>query len=598
MVPPGRLLLLLVGAAAACLGLGLGADLQHERYLGPVGGDNTINLGEPILLTGLLVALGGVAMALAVAPALAPPTMPRPVADNAGRPNTISGLLLLPFLKVQRAVVHARHVASWKLRPAVVTLTGAATVLFLATYVAVNLVQNAWPTVVAASLQHEGQAATQLPYFMSIGLLASNSRDVLPATLVPVMAILVGAFMAMAWSFSVLMLAGVPPRPTLPSRVLARQVAALGVAAPFLALTGWAAIRFLVILPADSSSGPFLLVLPACALAAWGLLTTSFLKSWHLARALREPTRAPVALDSWQALGRVEAGLAAALGLVAIVAFALPRVAVAGLQDPAAPFGVASINIFLQFLILLAIPLLPLALLHRRGLRLLQIRSQAAGPAFDCGRLLWVLPVAAAACFILAGWSTWSMSRALWGWVLASLPLAVLGLLASEAVAAAPAMLLSAAALWGIGNTIYATYQPGPVGLPEFDTTPGILGLWRLCGATLAAIALARLARAQAPRLRPSVAVPLAIAFGCAIAVLAFVELPLSAGPDHATDGRSIVVGSTLATSDRPVQLLYHGLAAVAMTGAAMSLASILRPEWFIVRPRGGVPKSASDAMT
>jgi len=567
MVPAGRFVLLLAGVAATALGLALGATFQHERYLGPLGGGDTINLGEPIVLTGLIVAPGILAMVLALAPPLRQP-------------------------------VAGYDASRWTVRPAVASRLGASFVLLMAAYLAVFLVQTAWPTVVAARLSDASGPGARLPYFMDIGLLAANSRDMLPAAIMPVMALVCAALLAAAWACS-LILAPAALRATPTARtVLARQIGALGLAAPFLALTGWGLMRLLVILPASAASGPYQLALPLSALAAWGLLVTSTIKTWHLARALRERVRAPLALDAWQGLERVEFGLAGGLAAIAAFAIVLPRAAADGLQASGAPFGMATLNILLHFLLMLAVPLAPLYAVHRQAVRLLQAISHGEvappNPA-QVGRpaLLWAIPAAAALSFLLAGYSTWEIPRALWGWVFAAVPFAVLGMMATPAVAAAPALLLCGGALWGVGNTVYATYQPGLVGLPEFDTSPGILGLWRLCAAALVALAFARIARGAAHRLRASAAVPLAIGFGIAVAVVGFVELPLSAGPDNSIDGNSIVVGSALAASDSAVQALYHGLAVTALLSGALMLARLLRPEWF--GRDGGRPTPATD---
>src|SRR5689334_14516709 len=112
MVPPRRLALLAIGAACIVTGLGSGAQAQHERFLGPDGGGDTIIRGEPIAVTGLLVATGVVVLAFALAPH----------ANQRRGPATAIGTLL------------------------------AATVVFLASYLATFLLQTAGTFVVTAAI--------------------------------------------------------------------------------------------------------------------------------------------------------------------------------------------------------------------------------------------------------------------------------------------------------------------------------------------------------------------------------------------------------------------------------------------------------------
>ncbi|MES2154937.1 MAG: hypothetical protein V4510_07350 [bacterium] len=562
MVPRGRLALILVGTAATAAGLGFGAAFQHERYLGPAGSQNAgINLGDAIVFTAIPAAFGLLLIILAVA---GPP----------------------------RDALLGRPPRRWTPRPATLARFGAAILFLGASYLTVNLLQTAWPSVLAGDVHDaSGVPGQPLPYHMSIGLLASNS-GVMPWVLAPVLAVVVAGVLAMVWSGRLLVRGAAPLKVDASRQAVALQVGALGLAAPFLAIAGWGALRAAVALPASANSGPFQLALPLAALACLGILVTSTLKTWHLARAIREPLRAPVALDFWQGIGRIEAGLAAVLVVVAAAALVLPKVTLTGLAEGNAPFGLVNLNTALVANLLLAIPAVPLVLLHRRFVRVLARQAERPAPTPIRATVVWGVPIAAAACFVLAGAVTWTDSRALWAWLAAAAPLAIASLFVAEPVAAAPALLLCAGALWGIGNTVYATYVPSENGLAAFDTSPGELVLWRVCGALVAALAIARVARRAAPDTRPSSALPLAIGIAMAAATVAFLELPLAAGRDDAFGGSAIQVGSMLAASDAGVQSFYHGLASVVLLAGVLMLARLLRPEWF----RPGRRRAAPDA--
>lgn len=583
MVPAGRFIAMLAGVALVCLGLGLGAQSQREQYKGVDSDDNSVNLsGDPIAITGLFVAAGCLTLVLVLARPLPPPALPRPMLRRGPPPRGLYDLLVSPLLAVRRRLRHTGALLSWKLRPSLVAAIGASLAILVGTYIALHMTQLAWPRVVGLQFEN-GQNA---PYDISIGLLASNSRGIIPAVQGPLIAITAGAFLTCAWGLSHLWRTSRPDAPR-PSSMLSRHLAASFLAAPFLVIAGWGAVAALVRLPSEPASTPFLLVLPLVAIGMFGLLGSSAVKAWQLARASRHPTRLPVAVDAWHALGRIEAAVAVALLVLFIGAGLLPRVQVDGLLEDGAPFRVGTVNVFLQLQLLLAIPLVPLAVVRRRVLRALARPPVTEPPARP--RMLWIIPAAFASTFVLAAVGTWPTmveaavdlpERALWAWVYAALPLVVAAFLAGEAMATAAALAIASYAMWSIGNTVYAHYTPSTVGVPEFDTPPGHLGLFRFIAAALAAWALARLARRAGEAIRPAAAVPLAIGFGIALTAVAFVELPLIAGPDPTTPG-AIVVGSAVAASDESVRVFFHLVAAASLTGGTLALARLLRPEWF-----------------
>ncbi|MFO1536128.1 MAG: hypothetical protein ABR586_10720, partial [Thermoplasmatota archaeon] len=385
MAVPRRLLTVGAGAALALLGLALGAQLQEEGFLPP---DATVQAqinqrgatGDPILLTGLLVALG---VALAAA-ALAVPLVGRRLS----------------------------RLRAWGER------AGLLAALMASSYLLVNIVQTTFPAAILFT------TGGQRSGIFANNLLAADSPAV-PSALLPVFGLLLAGLLALLWALQRLWSPpGAapwedPPAPD-PVRLLHRQLGLVLLAAPFLGLAAWGALRLVAETPPGRDGDPYRIVLPLVALLLLGLLATGLLKAWQVVRYLREPRAAPLCEEAWLGAGRVEAGLAGAL-LALCLAASLFRPLPEPLLQTGQTFG-SDLRRHLQALLIALVPLLPAWRLQRDGQRLF------AGPPIRVAaptKLAVAVPLAAAALsFALAGAATLLLGSPVAGWMLAAAPAA------------------------------------------------------------------------------------------------------------------------------------------------------------------------------
>jgi hypothetical protein len=549
MAVPRRLVTVVAGAALALLGLALGAQLQDEGFLPPDAAvQQEINqqgaTGDPILLTGALVAAG---VTLAAAP------------------------LAVPLLRRRLPRVRA-----WGER------AGTLAVLAASAYVAVNLVQTAFPTAIL--LTSGGQRGG----FFANNLLAADS-PALPAALLPVFGLLAASLLSLLWALQRLVAPHDPapwddtPAPD-PVRLLHRQLGVLLLATPFLALATWGALRLVAGTPPGPAGDAYRIALPLAALLLLGLLATTALKAWQVVRYLREPRAAPLCEEAWTGAGRAEAYLAGALVALCLAAFLfkpLPQ----PLLETGQTFG-SDLRRHVQSLLLVLVPLLPAWRLQRDGQRLFAgppVRVPAPSPL----AIAWPL-AAAGLSFTLAGIATLLVDGPVAGWMLACAPAAAAALSLRPVRGGVALLLLTAFATWCLGNSLSATYDPTDAALLQFHGSPGVLALWRLLGATLAGLAAARLARAAGHAQGARVAWPLAACTGFCVVAVALLELPLSMWTESSSHGQLVAVGSSVASQEPAVQAILHALALAAAVAAAVMVARLCRPEWFGRRGRRG----------
>ncbi|MEA3143811.1 MAG: hypothetical protein QOG31_1135 [Thermoplasmata archaeon] len=542
MAVPRRLLTVVAGAALALLGLAVGAELQHEGFLPP---DATVQAqinqqgatGDPIPLSGVLVAAG---LALAAAPlALA-------VQDRR-----------LPRLQ------------AWGER------AGLLAALAVAAYLLVNLVQTAFPSaVIVTSGGQRGGSFTN-------NLLAADSPAV-PSALLPVFGLLLAGLLALLWVLQRLVAPpdeapwADPPAPD-PARILHRQLGLLLLATPFAGLAAWGALRLVAGTPAGQAGDAFRIVLPLAALVLLGLLATGALKAWQVVRYLREPRAAPLCEEAWTGAGRAEAWLAGSLAaLAAVTAFLKPLAQ--PLLETGQTFG-SDLPRHVQALLLVLVPLVPAWRLHRDGQRLFSgppVRSPAP-TAWATAR-----PFAAAGLsFALASAATLLDLGPLAGWMLATAPAAAAALALRPVRPGVALLLVTAWATWCLGNSFSATYDPSDAALIQFHGSPGVLALWRQLGAALAGVAVARLAHAAGHAQGARVVWPLAAGTGLCVVALALLELPLSIWTESSTHGQVVAVGSAIASQEPAVQAVMHVIALAAALAAAVMVARLCRPGWF-----------------
>jgi hypothetical protein len=239
-----------------------------------------------------------------------------------------------------------------------------------------------------------------------------------------------------------------------------------------------------------------------------------------------------------------------------------------------------------QMLVLLGLPLAPLWAAHRAVARALE-RAPAHPATLEDGThpLARNTAVTAIVAVLLAGLATFAFKGALWAWLAAVVPVAGLAAAQAGARRAAPLALLAAFLLWGLGNTVQATYSAADgSAVLEFRTPPGVLALWRTLGAVVAAAALTRLARGLGDgRLA---AWPVAAGAGLALGAVALLEMPLTAWLMARPGVDAIAVGSVVASLDPPVRATVHTVAVVLAATAALLVALLQRPDWFARKPR------------
>jgi hypothetical protein len=356
-------------------------------------------------------------------------------------------------------------------------------------------------------------------------------------------------------------------------------VAANALAVPFLAIAAAGNLWLLVNLPeGEADLSIYLVVLPAAAAACLGILAVSAVQAWHWGAFVRNGRLAASTEETWRVTGRVTWALTAAIVALAFLGILLPAHPSEALEA-GRTFGV-TMRGHTQFLLLLLVPLAPLLGLQRAAAATLR-QHQTHSRSLEVSGLhpdVLALYCAGGLAALAAGAATFVLEGALWAWMVALLPMAVLAA-RSRVPEGAVTLLTAAFILWGIGNTVTGSFS-STSGRLHLDTGGGALALWRLAGAILAGIAVFRLAAAAAPRdapFRTWAASTAAVALGA----LLVLELPLAAWVVTRAEGQSVAIGSLLSGQALPVRITMHTIAALLSAAAAQAVARAWRPEWF-----------------
>lgn len=527
------ILALVAVSLAATLGIAWGASLQQEAQLAQdVQAQNEANrsptVGDPIFLTGLLVAAA-----------------------------VTAGLLLVAPPSPQR----------W----------GPAMVAFGSLYLLINLVQTAWPnfTSLTTNTDRAGQA--------SINLIAFNGPG-LPSVFVPIFGFLCAALLGLTWAARRLLR---PEHRGDPSglwrnaapQLLRRWYSGFALLLPFLAVTAAGSVRLLVEFSGAPGLGAAVVLLALTALACIGLACVALWKAAQLAAVARNPRLAPVVQESWQGLTRAETGLAGALAAIAILGTFLPTNELAILR-PGLTFGV-TLRSHMAFLLLILVPMVPMMLLNRPIT--VAIQRRGLDPPARIARLPWMLAVACTTLAFVAAFSTSSGNTgALWGWIAAGLLATILAVAAGDRAGSTGACLLFAFAVWAAGNSYVAVFHATTGSNLDYSASgPGLLALARLAGALAGALPVWRLVQAMAAGERASTAIPLAAGAAAAAIGIALLEFPLSVWVLSSERGQSIAMGTMVAGQDTGAAWAMHIIAFLLITGLALAAARALRPEWF-----------------
>lgn len=527
-----RVAVLLLCAAMAVAGLALGAESQVETFLKPEqlesGFANTPDAGgNLIILTALLPALG-----------------------------LAAGAVLLSRRRPRHRVAPALG-------------------LFVSLYLVAVLLQSAWPNYNASD-------AARTAIF-SITPLISNGPAVASVFLGP-MAFLVLGMLGIATAGRALMGTGSGKKDL--EEHLHQFVGAHLLALPFLVILAVGSVRLMLDLPGNNpDAGPYLFVLPVVALACIGLLITGAMKIWHLTAYARDVRLVDVAREAWSGLHRAEYALMGILVGVSLLAFLLARIDLEILQA-GRTFGTSTRG-HVQAAFLLMVPLLPTLLSGREdGLFDEGHVDEEIRPGIAVGT--WI----ASGLALLGALVGILVPGALWGWLLALLPPVLLALLLLPARHAAPLGFLLAVVLWGLGNTITGVFQlnENAGANLSLDANPGLLALFRAVSVVLVGFVVSRMARENAASMRRSIAWPLTVGLGAAVALILVLEMPFSAWIATSRQGEFVGIGSVVASQDPAVQITMHTLAILAGALVGIGVARIERPDWF---RRSGAPQVA-----
>lgn len=486
---------------------------------------------------------------------------------------------LIPLTAFLAAIGAAATVGLMSRRPFTRRLLPSAA-LAASVYLLINLAQGAWPNYNAYL---EGRTAS-----LTNSLFAAN-LPATPSLAIPILGAVAALLAAAVWSATRLLRddAGSDASPL---GLLRRQVCAFALSTPFLIVAIVGSLRLLVRLPADAAGvGPYLVFLPACVLVCLALLATGLAKARQLGILERNGRLIGSVQDAWQMLGRIEAVLASVLAALAFAASLLAPIAMDDLQLGRV-FSV-TLRGHGQLMVVLLLAFVPHLRLHRA------VRQRLAHAPPHAGTLesgTHPLAVVATACALagLAGCGLVSLADggALWPWLVAVLPLAVLAVVAGRPRDAAPAALFACFLLWAIGNTIVATYDGNQEGVLRFETPPGVLALWRTVAVLGAAAVVFRPLRGLGAQLG-MVATPLAAGVAICAGAIVLLEMPLWAWltPRAGTD--ALAVGSLLASFDAPVRASIHVVCSVLAAAGAILMARLQRPDWFDKRrPRHSSP--------
>lgn len=366
------------------------------------------------------------------------------------------------------------------------------------------------------------------------------------------------------------------PNPRSLAQTVRAHAAAVALAVPFLVIVVVGAVQVMLSIPGTTPRvGLAFALLPLASAAALGLAIVLVVRVWHGAGVLQDPRIAPFTREVWRALSRVEIALASVLAATAVLSTALPV-----LETDATAAGrtlVLTLRSHGQGLLFALLPLVPLVALNRRlmaGLDNVEPDEAAKSHAIA----LTIAASASLGLVVLGALTQW----ALLPWILALLPMAILGGLRFVPHRALPIMFLAAWVFWARGNTIVADYNGMAYPTLDFATHPGLLALWRLAGAALAAWALHRVARVWGARERVALAVPLALAVAIGAVLLGILEAPLWAWDESRVPVNKLAVGSLLRSQTVAVQWVAHVLSLVGAVGAALAIGRLRRPDWFV----------------
>lgn len=526
-----RPLLLGCLAVLALVGLALAADAQRDTFLNPDSFDTGFADRDGAAVSGNVVALTAIIVALAVT------TMAGMVATVGWRAR------LLPLF-----------------------------VVFLATYIVVFMLQTMMPSYQAVDVARTAVFAISP---VIVNAVASPSVFVAPLALLMAAALGLGA--------AARRLQGRHGSPQDPLTALQMFVGAMALATPFLVITAVGSIRLLMALdPQGTDTLPYLISLPLGALAGLALLVVGSIKAWHLGQFVRHGRVGPIAAEAWDGLRKAELVIMGVIGGLGLLAMLFAEIKL-DILEAGRVFGMST-RTHTQAQVLLLVLLVPWWSLHRPILRIFDDHRghneslDVSGP-HPVLQGYWIAGGIGAGLAIL---STIVIPGALWPWLSITLPLAIFSLIRLRAMDAVLPTLLAAIVLWSIGNTV-----SGIVELREtvagitFDTAPGLLALWRVLAVTLAAIAASRLARTRAQGMRRGIAWPLTSGLGAAFALIIFLELPFSAWVDSTAAGDYVGIGTVVASQQAAVRGVLHGLAGLAAFAAGMAIARLSRPDWF-----------------
>lgn len=355
----------------------------------------------------------------------------------------------------------------------------------------------------------------------------------------------------------------------------------VALAVPMLMLTAAGLVLVMLELPADMEGiGLVTLLHPLGAAGCILLAVTLGLRANQLARLQHNPDETWPVMESWRVLNRIDIAGIVSLAMVAVLSSFLPsEPATITSAGPTLGFTPRSHG---QAVFSLAVVLVPLHMIHRRiGDQLptarMELQDSPPGVRRDAWVFLGLMLVAAVA----GVFTTFISARPLLPWFVALLPASFAAAILGRPASSALVRLTTAWTMWGIGNTIFASYDASTYPDLEFLVHPGVLALWRMGAAAMVAWVVYDLLRASADDQPARVVIPLSLAAATGVALVVLLELPLNVWAEPSIGANKVAVGSLLMSQQIGVRVVMHLFASTCALGASLALARLMRPDWF-----------------
>lgn len=399
----------------------------------------------------------------------------------------------------------------------------------------------------------------------------ANNAAALPAALLPILVLWIAALLSLLYGLRQLFPQDARGPEALRRAMLTRSLLTIPI---FGAIVGSNVYLLATLDLQDETLSPLLILAPMAIVSAAALLVVQQVRMWNFGLALEDPRLGPMMLQSWRNLNLIERVAIAVFVLACIGGFVLPKTNM-DLLNQGRSF-VTTIRTFVVFQILALIPLVPLWRAQQRAERTLYHQHYHALPSIH-KQLVTVSVLTGWALLVLVG-GPWLIERGIWVVILAFTPMAIFATLTRGAQGALLA-LVAGGLWWSAGNSFFAIHDPEAFVLLNFDVLPGIQAVVRVVGVSLFAVGCYRIMQQFAPSGAKWGALPLAASFGIALALL--IEVSLSIWIIQDQTHPAVGVGSFIQSQGAFFKFFFHAVAFLALMGAGLAWAALMRPEWF-----------------